>query len=98
VKKEFDGIGLHATTIWKYVNANIAGMSPLKPGVKGEVPAWAFQTLCIAFVSYVRIQQINSREGEISYKKACTKNQSSADAQLQTEDATTRSLGDGKRP
>jgi hypothetical protein len=51
------------------VNANIAGMSPLKPGVKGEVPAWAFKTLCVAFVSYVQIQQINSREGEISYKK-----------------------------
>jgi hypothetical protein len=27
VKKKFDGIGPHATTIRKYVNANIAGMS-----------------------------------------------------------------------
>ncbi len=69
VKREFDGIGPHANTIRKYVNSNITGMSPLKPGVKGNVPAWVFKTLCIAFESYVRIQQINSWEGEISYKK-----------------------------
>ena len=26
VKKEFDGVGTHAATIWRYINANIAGM------------------------------------------------------------------------
>ena len=57
VKKEFDGIVPHTATIRCYINANIAGMSPLKIGVKGDVPACAF------------IQQINSRQGEITYKK-----------------------------
>jgi hypothetical protein len=59
VKKE--GMGTHAAMIWKYVKANIPGMSLLKPGVKGDVPPWAFKSLCIAFESYVCIQQINSR-------------------------------------
>jgi len=69
VKKEFDGVRLHAATIRRYVNVNIAGMSPLKIGVKGDVPACAFKSLCIAFKSFVRIQQINSRHGKITYKK-----------------------------
>ena len=69
VRKEFDGVGPHAATIRKYVNANLQGMSPLKCGVKGDVPAWAFKALCLAFESYVRIQQLNSRQNEITYKK-----------------------------
>jgi len=69
VKKEFDGVGPHTATIRGYVNVNIAGMSPLKIGVKGGVPACEFKLLCIAFESFLRIQQINSRQGEISYKK-----------------------------
>ena len=59
VKKEFDGVGPHAATIRRYINANIAGMSPLKVGVKGDVPTCAFKLLCIAFRSFVRIMQIN---------------------------------------
>ena len=69
VRKEFDGVGLHAATIHKYIKANLQGMSPLKCGVKGDVPAWAFKSLCLAFESYVRIQQLNSRQNEITYKK-----------------------------
>jgi hypothetical protein len=38
VKKEYGGIGPHAATMRRYVNVNIAGMSPLKIGVKGDVP------------------------------------------------------------
>ena len=53
VKKEFDGVGPHAATIRRYINANIAGMSPLKVGVKGDVPTCAFKSLCIAFESFV---------------------------------------------
>ena len=68
VRKEFDGVGPHAATIRKYVKANLQGMSPLKCGVKGDVPAWAFKSLCLAFESYVRIQQLNSRLNEITYK------------------------------
>jgi hypothetical protein len=69
VQAKYDGVGPHAATIWRYVNANLVRMSPLKPGVKGDVPAWAFKSLCVAFESYIRICQINSKMGEISYKK-----------------------------
>jgi hypothetical protein len=69
VKKEYDGIGLHAAIIWRYINANIAGMSPLKIGVKGDVPTCVFKLLCIAVENFVRIQQTNSCQGKITYKK-----------------------------
>ncbi len=62
VKREYDGVGPHPATIRKYVNVNITGMSPLKHGVKGDVPACAFKSISIVFESYVRIQQINSRQ------------------------------------
>ena len=52
VKKEFDGIGPSNATIRRYVSANIVCMSPLKIGVKGDVPACAFKSLCIAFESF----------------------------------------------
>ena len=55
--------------ICRYVNANLQGMSPLKIGVKGDIPPCAFKSLCLAFESYVRIMQINSKDGEITYKK-----------------------------
>ena len=49
VKFEYDGVGLHPTTIWRYVKENLAGMSPLKPGVKGDVSPSVFSSLCTAF-------------------------------------------------
>jgi hypothetical protein len=54
VKKEYDGVRLHPATIRCYVNANLVGMSPLKVGVKGDVPPCSFRSLCMAFESYVR--------------------------------------------
>ncbi len=69
LKRKYDGIGQHPATIRKYVNANIACMSLLKPGAKGEVPACAFKSLCVAFESYVHIQQINSQQGKLTDKK-----------------------------
>ncbi len=66
---DFDGVGPSNAIIRRYVSANIASMSPLKIGVKGDMPACAFKSLCIAFESFIRIQQINSRQGEITYKK-----------------------------
>jgi len=68
VKREFDGVGPCAMTSC-YVNSNLQGMSPLKIGVKGDVPPCAFKSLCITFESFVRIMQINSKSGEITYKK-----------------------------
>ena len=52
VKKEFDGVGPSNATIRRYVSVNIVCMSPLKIGVKGDVPACAFKSLCIAFESF----------------------------------------------
>ena len=69
VKKEFDGAGPHAATIWRCVNANIAGMSLLKIGVKGDMSTCAFKSLCIAFESFDCIMQINSCQGKITFKK-----------------------------
>ena len=63
------GVGPSAATILRYINTNIAGMPLLKIGVKGDVPTCAFKLLCIAFESFVCIMQINSRQGEITYKK-----------------------------
>jgi hypothetical protein len=69
VKREYDGVGPHAATIRRYVNTNIAGMSLLKIGVKGDLPPCVFKSLCVAFESFVHIQQINSCQGGITYKK-----------------------------
>jgi hypothetical protein len=48
-------------------------MSPLKVGVKGDVPPCSFKLLCMAFESYVWIQQLNSREGEITFKRLASR-------------------------
>ncbi len=37
VKQEYGGVGPHAATIRRYVNANLQGVSPLKIGVKGDI-------------------------------------------------------------
>ena len=66
------GVGPSTATIWRYINTNIAGMSPFKIGVKGDVTC-AFKLLCITFESFVRIMQINSRQGEITYKKLASR-------------------------
>mgnify|MGYP006174168377 FL=1 len=38
VKLEYSGVGPNASTIRRYVNANLQGMTPLKIGVKGDIP------------------------------------------------------------
>jgi len=45
-KREFGGVGPCAMTICHYVNSNLQGMSPLKIGVKGDVPPCAFKASC----------------------------------------------------
>ena len=40
VKLEYSGVGPNASTIRRYVNANLQGMSPLKIVVKGDIPRW----------------------------------------------------------
>jgi hypothetical protein len=41
--------------------------------MKGDVPEWAFNSLCLAFKSYLCIQQLNSRQSEITCKKLVMK-------------------------
>ena len=62
-KKEYGGVWPHAATIWQYVNANLASMSPLKMWVKGDISTCAFKSLCTAFKNFICIQQINSCQG-----------------------------------
>ena len=38
VKLEFGGAGPSARTIQRYANTGLAGLSPLKPGVKSNIP------------------------------------------------------------
>jgi hypothetical protein len=40
VKLEYSGVGPNASTIRRYVNVNLQGMSPLKIVVKGDIPRW----------------------------------------------------------
>ena len=44
VKLEYSGVGPNASTIRRYVNANLQGMSPLKIVVKGDIPRWTTHT------------------------------------------------------
>ena len=73
VKVEFDGVGPSATTLQRYINNGIAGQSPLKPGVKSNIPKWAYKSLTVAFESYVRINQLNRRDDVLTLKKLVAK-------------------------
>ena len=69
VKVEFDGVGPTARTLQRYANDGIAGVLPLKPGVKSDIPKSLYKSLSVAFESYVRINQLNSRDGELTLNK-----------------------------
>jgi hypothetical protein len=45
VKVQFGGVGPSAQTIQRYVNSGLAGLSPLKPGVKSDIPKWGYAAL-----------------------------------------------------
>jgi hypothetical protein len=63
-KKKFKGIGRSHTTIHHYVvNLGLIGVSPLKTGPQGNIPSHDYKALCAAFASYMRIQQLNKRQG-----------------------------------
>ena len=69
MKVEFDGVGPSARTLQQYANNGIAGVLPLKPGVKSDIPKSLYKSLSVAFESYVRINQLNSRDGELTLNK-----------------------------
>ena len=60
VKKHHDGVGPSARSIRRYVNEfSLIDSSPLKRGSPGTIPAWAFESLCVAVESYISINQVN---------------------------------------
>jgi hypothetical protein len=58
------GIKLARTTLSRYVREGDVGTSPKKPGNPGAISEWVFQSLCTAFSSFVKINQLNAREVE----------------------------------
>ncbi len=64
-KKRFKGIGPSHTSIHHYViNLGLIGVSPLKTGPQGNIPSHDYyKALYAAFASYMRIQQLNKRQG-----------------------------------
>ena len=69
VKVEFDGVGPSPRTLQRYANDGIGGTSPLKPGVQSDIPKSLYKSLCIAFESYIRINQLNARDGNLALNK-----------------------------
>ena len=68
-KEQYDGVGPSTRSIQKYVKAGLIGVSPKKKGPEGNIIEYAFQTLCIAFHSFVAIHQINGKGGELNRKR-----------------------------
>ena len=69
----FDGVGPSAATLQRYAKFGLTGLSPLKPGVKSDIPKWAYNSLCVAFESYVRINQLNRRDDKLTFDKLAAK-------------------------
>jgi len=67
VKAKHKGFGPSRSTIHHYVvDLGLVGMSPLKPGPEGNIPALIYKSLCMAYGSFLRINQINARGGDNS--------------------------------
>ena len=65
VKKKHHGICPGKTTIHRYVvELGLVGMSPLKTGPEGNIPREVYNSLCMAYGSFLRINQINGRGGD----------------------------------
>jgi hypothetical protein len=64
------GHGPSKKTILREVREGRAGFSPKKKGPSGSTSLFVFNTLCIAFESYVNIKQLNGRGSEITKKNS----------------------------
>ena len=58
-----------ARSIQRYVDSNMAGLSPVRQGGPGKVPPVIFKTLCTAFETMVRINQLNRSDRENGQKR-----------------------------
>ena len=63
------GISLCPQTIQKKVKEGNIGCSPLRHGPKGNIPELHYNNLCVAFESFVTINQINGNMRTCSGKK-----------------------------
>ena len=66
MKEQFDGVGPSTRTIQTYVKDGLIDTSLKKKGANGNLPLFAFNTICTAFHSFVAIHQINGKSGELN--------------------------------
>ena len=67
VLKSHDGFAPSKRTIKHHVRGT-AGCSLVKPGAKGKLPKLAFNALCVAFETHIRINQINGHDSDNTKK------------------------------
>ena len=61
IKKKHAGVGPSRATIHRYVvDYGLIGMSPRKHGPEGNIPAMMYTALCMAYGSFLQINQINA--------------------------------------
>ena len=62
IKSQF-GTGPSTTTIYHYVaNLDHVGLLPLNRGSHGEILTIAYKALCMAFASFIQIQQLDLKD------------------------------------
>ena len=62
-------VQLCARTIQKKVKEGEIGVSPIRRGPKGNIPERHYTNLCMAFKSFVRINQLNGNVRVLSQKR-----------------------------
>ena len=68
VRNEFK-VNLCPRTIQKKVKDGAVGVSPLRRGPKGFIPEHHFNNLCIAFETFLRINQMNGNTRVLATKR-----------------------------
>ena len=62
-------VSISARSIQKKVKEGNIGTSPLRRGPKGNIPELHFRNLCIAFESFIRINQLNGNIRKLGTRK-----------------------------
>lgn len=63
------GTDIKPRSVQRYVKDGLAGQSPKKNGSPGAIEKFIWNSLCAAFESHVKINQLNGKGGENSRKK-----------------------------
>ena len=70
IKAKHAGVGPSRATIHCYVvNYGLIGMSPRKHGPEGNIPVMMYTALCMAYGSFLLINQINAMGSDNSRTK-----------------------------